>query len=146
MTEDWRESLDHRQPVAAIVADLNKAFDSINHNLLLAKLKAYRFSTLALELMSLYLIGRQQSVKVQGACCSYWVVMAGVPQGSFLSPLLFNIFMNDLQYCVPTISPRLYADDTTGYASDTTPAALEFITNYDLWYLSTWLVHNYLFC
>ena len=51
----------------------------------------------------------------------------GLPQGSLLTPLLFNLFINDLNYAVPDMSLRLYADDTTLYASDGSPIALQFV-------------------
>ena len=63
MTEDWRGKLDEREAVAVVAVDLSEAFDSINHQLLLAKLHAYGFSQSALDLMSSYLLGRRQRVK-----------------------------------------------------------------------------------
>ena len=144
MTEDWRDCLDNREAVAAVAVDLSKAFDSICHNLLLAKLQAYGLSQPALDLISSYLLGRKQRVKLQGTYSSYRAVKAGVPQGSLLGPLLFNIFINDLNFCAPNISLRLYADDTIGYASDVSPAVLEFIINTDLQLLPTWFILNYL--
>ena len=70
MTEDWRDCLDNREAVAAVAVDLSEAFDSICHNLLLAKLQAYGFSQPALDLISSYLLGRKQRVKLQGTCSS----------------------------------------------------------------------------
>ena len=67
-----------------------------------------------------------------------------MPQGSLLGPLLFNIFSNDVNYCIPNISLRLYADDTTSYAADVSPTVLEFIINEDLKILSTWFKDNLL--
>ncbi|PFX22135.1 putative RNA-directed DNA polymerase from transposon X-element [Stylophora pistillata] len=144
MTEDWRRSLDKRESVIAVAVDLSKAFDSINHNLLLAKLKAYGSSPSALNLISSYLLGRRQRVKLSGVCSSYSEVMVGVPQGSLLGPLLFNIYINDLNYAIPDVSLRLYADDTTMYASDVSPMVLEFVVNNGLERLSSWFRENHL--
>ena len=69
---------------------------------------------------------------------------AGLPQGSLLGPLLFTIFINDLNYAVPDVSLRLYADDTTPYASDVPPIALQFVVNRGLSRLSEWFDANYL--
>ena len=64
MTEDWRASIDIREPVTVVVVDLTKAFDSVCHPLLLAKLKAYGVTDDALELITAHLLGRRQRVKV----------------------------------------------------------------------------------
>ena len=144
MTEDWRRSLDKRESALAIAIDLSKAFDSIHHNLLLAKLKAYGLSSSALRLMSSYLLDRKQRVCLQGVCSSYAELKAGLPQGSLLGPLLFNIFINDLNYAVPDMSLRLYADDTTLYGSDVSPIVLQFTANQGLSQLSEWFDLNHL--
>ena len=144
MTEDWRESLDDREAVIAVAVDLSKAFDSINHRLLLAKLRAYGFSQPALDLMTSYLLERKQRVRVKGVVSSYSTVKTGVPQGSLLGPLLFNIFINDVNYSVPNVSLRLYADDTTSYGADVSPTVLEFVVNKDLKTLSSWFKSNHL--
>ena len=141
MTEDWR-SLDNRESAMAVAVDLSKAFDSIN--LLLAKLKAYGLSQSAMSLLSSYLLGRKQRVCLHGVCSSYSELRAGLPQGSLLGPLLFNIFINDLNYAVPDVSLRLYADDTTLYASDVFPIALQFVVNRGLSRLSESFDANYL--
>ena len=145
MTEDWRESLDRREAVAAVAVDLSKAsFDSVCHSLLLAKLTAYGFSRRALQLMIAYLRERKQRVKLDNTYSQWGTVTTGVPQGSLLGPFLFKIYMNDLNYFIEGTSLRLYADDTTAYASGTSPVVLEYIINSDLQVVCTWLRHNYL--
>ena len=66
MSEDWRNSIDNREAVGAVAVDLSEVFNAINHRLLLAKLKASDFSPRTLEMMSSYLLGRQQCVSVAG--------------------------------------------------------------------------------
>ena len=118
----------------AVAVDLSKAFDSINHNLLLAKLKAYRLSQSSMSLMSSYLLGSKQRVCLHGVCSSYSELRAGLPQGSLLGPLLFNIFINIF----------INADHTTLYASDVSPIALQFVVNWGLSHPSEWFDANYL--
>ena len=90
MVEDRRLSLDNREAVATLSIYLSKAFDSVCHSLLLAKLRAYGFTDQALELMRNYLQDRRQRVKMDGVY-SDWKHKVGVPQGTLLGPLLFNI-------------------------------------------------------
>ena len=113
MTEDWRKALDDRKYVGAVLMDLSKAFDCMPHNLLLAKLQAYGLSSEAITLMRSYLTGRRQRVKI-GSTTSLWLeVKKGVPQGSILGPLLFNVFINDLFYVIDGCNIYNYADDNT---------------------------------
>ena len=68
--------------------------------------------------MTAYLIGRRQRVKLDGVHSTGRTIKTGVPRGSLLGPLLFNMYVNDLNYFITNTSLRLYADDTTPYASD----------------------------
>ena len=86
--------------------------------------------------MSTYLLGRQQCVRLDSVCSNFKTVKSGVPQGSLLGLLSFGIFINDLNFCVPNDSLRLYDDDTIAYLSDVSPNILEFSFIKDLQTLS----------
>ncbi len=86
-------------------------------------------------------LGRRQ--RVDGAYSKRRIIGAGVPQGSFFGPLLFNMYVNDLNYFVANTSLRLYADDTTEYASDASPIVLQYVLNSDLSVLSRWFARHY---
>ena len=117
---------------------------TICHNLLLAKLRAYGVGEKGIDFLHSYLSGRKQRVKVNGVFSDWLPVYCGVPQGSLLGPLLFNVFINDLNFSVQLSSLRLYADDTTAYASNTDISALELSLIKDLENLSSWFASNYL--
>jgi len=140
MVEDWRSSLDNREAIATIAVDLSKMFDSVYHAFLLAKLRADQ----TLELMENYLRDRRQRVKIDGVYSEWKTVKVGIPQESLLGPLLFNIYINDLNFLVTNTSLWLYADDTSECASNLTPPVMEYIINSDLHLLSTWFQQNYL--
>ena len=145
LTDDWRHALDKKKDVGVVAIDLSKAFDSICHdNLLLAKLKAYGVQDSAFKLIQSYLLGRLQRVKCNGNVSDWLPFRCGVPRGSLLGPLLFNIFVNDVNYSAGFSSLRLYADDTTQYVSHECPALLESILNQDIKKLTIWFSANYL--
>ena len=144
ITDDWRLALDQKKNVGVVAIDLSKAFDSICHNLLLAKLGAYGVSGPAIQLIRSFLQQRHQRVRCNNVFSDWLPVHCGVPQGSLLSPLLFNIFINDVNLAVNSSSLRLYADDTTQYSADICPTVLEYTINQDLNKLSNWFTGNYL--
>ena len=95
------------------MTDLSKAFDCLDHELLIAKLNAYGFSRSALLFVHSYLDNRKQRVKVNGSFSTWTKTSLGVPQGSVLGPLLFNIYLNDLFLFMEETEVCNYADDTT---------------------------------
>lgn len=111
LTEEWRKHLDEDKIVGAVIIDLSKAFDCLPHDLLIAKLAAYNFDIKTLRLLYSYLKGRKQAVKINGMLSDLLEILSGVPQGSILGPILFNLFLNDLLYHIKSCNPHNFADD-----------------------------------
>ena len=116
LTESWRKALDKRYLAGALLTDLSKAFDCINHELLIAKLDAYGFDHASLAYIYSYLTDRRHRTKVNNYFSSWADIHAGIPQGSILGPLLFNIYVNDI-FFFTTEKLANYADDNTPYVT-----------------------------
>ena len=122
--------------------DLSKAFDSINHNLLLKKLHAYGVQGVELAWFSNYLTERKQRVVMNGVPSQWAEISTGVPQGSILGPLLFVIFVNDLPSVVEECTVNLYADDTALYSVHSDPGELSRRVQEDLQRVAEWITRN----
>ena len=107
MIQDWKSSLDNGNNVGTIAVDLSKAFDSLPHGLLVAKLSAYGVELPACKLLCGYLYNRHQRVKICDAK-SDWL---NIEKGSILGPLLFNVFMNDMFFIDSDVTIYNHADD-----------------------------------
>ena len=96
MLEKWKSATDNKKSFGALLTDLSKAFDCLSHELLIAKLNAYGFNMSALRFVHSYLKSSMQRTKINSEYTYWEEIMFGVPQGSILGPLLFNIFLCDL--------------------------------------------------
>ncbi|KAL9976578.1 hypothetical protein ACROYT_G013899 [Oculina patagonica] len=141
LIKDWKRALDNKCVVGAVIMDLSKAFDVIPHDLLLAKLKAYGVSSHSLNLLSSYLRGRAQRVRIH-VTSRVSGVYRGVPQGSVLGPLLFNIFLNALFYFIDEATLSNYADDNQLYFWDANPSIVESVINRELSVACDWFRKN----
>ena len=112
--EDWTRTLDQGYGVDVIYLDYSKAFDSVPHQRLLCKLKAYGIRGNLLSWLSNFLLNRLQRVTINGCLSDLTNVQSGVPQGSVLGPLLFILYVNGIPDIVEG-GVRMFADDTKIY-------------------------------
>ena len=113
LIEQWRQHLDSDKNSWSVLMDLSKAFDCLPHDLLIAKLEASGLDREMVKLVYSYLKDRKQAVKVKGFVGILKSIIPGVPQGSILAPILFNIFINDLFYFIEGNNLHNFADDNT---------------------------------
>ena len=144
LIEEWRHNLDCNLTVGAVLMDLSKAFDCIPHDLLIAKLDAYGFSKEALIYIYSYLKGRKQGVKIDSIVSDFLEILSGVPQGSILGPILFNIFINDIFMFINDASLHGFADDHTLSAAATSLDKLITILSKESVTAVDWLTNNHM--
>ena len=125
-----------------VFINLQKAFDTIDHSILVRKLCNYGTDQTSLGWFRSYLSDRTQKCSVNGHLSNAASVSCGVPQGSNLGPILFLIYINDLPNCLSVASPNMFADDTNITVAADSLTELENKINLDLENLNPWLVPN----
>ena len=142
ITDDARSALDNRQISCGVFIDLQKAFDTVSHDILLHKLDYYGIRGITNDWFKSYLSNRQQYVSINGKESDKVHMKYGVPQGSVLGPLLFLIYINDLHKAIKYSTVRHFADDTNLLINNASPKQLQKRLNLDLRYLCNWLKAN----
>jgi len=136
------DQLRNKNKVFGIFLDLKKAFDTLDTNILIEKLKVYGISGPYNNLIKSYLTNRQNTAKIGNIYSKFTYIKYGVPQGSVLGPLLFNIYINDIKYLARNFEINLFADDTSLFCSASNYSKLVEKCNTALNVCHNWLHSN----
>ena len=142
LTKNITDAFENTEQVLGIFLDLSKAFDTIDHKILLAKLWHYGIRGVANKWFDSYLSNRKQLVEVNGICSHTKMIEFGVPQGSILSPLLFPIYVNDLNRSFTSGNCIMYADEINVFLKNNCNEKLYKIANQELINIDNWLSAN----
>ena len=142
--EKWRRGIDNGAYVSALFMDFSQAFDAINHDLMLAKLKAYEFSTNALNLTHSYLKNRKQKIQSNNKFSLEGNFIAWIPQGSTDGLLLFNLFINDLVFFIQYSVLSNYADDNNLFVIGKNKEDIKSLHSLDSKIVNNWFYENFM--
>ena len=142
LTESIRQTLDEGSFGCGIFVDLQKAFDTVDHKILLHKLEFYGIRGVCNDWFKSYLSDRKQFVSINGYNSDLMPVNCGVPQGSVLGPLLFLIYINDLHKAIRYCKVHHFADDTNLFHTNKSVKNLNKLVNHDMKQLNNWLSAN----
>ena len=142
LTNNIASDIDRGHLAAGVFIDLSKAFDTLDHQILFSKLEHYGVRGVALQWIRSYLSNRKQFVQIKDTRSEFYEIKCGVPQGSILGPLLFILYVNDLQRALKQATSLLFADDTSIYYSHSDIKQLEATLNSELQSLDIWMKSN----
>ena len=142
LTNEWCFNIDRKLVNGVLFLDLKKAFDTVDHTILIKKLQYLGLNQSAVEWFKSYLGDRVQMCAVNGVLSDPDQLSCGVPQGTILGPLLFLIYINDLPNCVKYSSTRMFADDTNLTASGSSIPEIKTMLDKDIECLVEWLCVN----
>jgi hypothetical protein len=136
--DEFCKAVEKGKEIRVVFLDISKAFDRVWHEGLLNKLKGCGIRGRLLKWLRSYLEDRQQRVTINGVFSPWGKILAGVPQGSVLGPLLFLIFINDITHVIRRCKIRLFADDTCLFIEVDEPAEAAQILNNNLTSIQEW--------
>ena len=142
IVDKWLRNMDEGRVNGVLLVDLSKAFDTVNHEILLHKLHEIGCNDLAVKWFRSYLCNRTQKVSYKCHLSESMGINVGVPQGSILGPLLFSIFINDLPSEIANAQVEMYADDTTIHTAATDIDVITSRLTEAAHQLTTWLKRN----
>ena len=142
ITEKIREYIDDKKFACGVFVDLENAFDTVNHAILISKLENYGIRNNSNKWIASYLENRSQKVTLDGITSKSENITCGVPQGSILGPLLFIIYINDMHNALKQCIVHHFADDTNLLYSHSDPKILKRVMNSELKILFDWLCAN----
>ena len=137
--------VESRKLVDSVLLDLSKAFDLVEHDLLLSKIDKYHVTNTSQEWFKSYLSNRTKRCCINGSLSDALVLARGVPQGSILGPILFSLYINDLPIGISNSNVDIYADDTTIWETNSDPLLIQRGLQDSLDRTSRWLSLNKMF-